>query len=324
MAAYGSKEFAKIDYDAWAQTRSTLVYIARMIVGRSKYVVVIVGDKLPEANSLGFGYSTTKVHGLFKLLDEHPQCTVYYGSEHRTSKCCCRCGQVLLDARMGESRSLAEKEDRRPRDHRKQTEKSRTKVCLMCKPMDLKGMLPMMRSPLPEKTIYVLKNKRELQIEREAANKGQTLSKNQKYAHLEKITWKSKHTISKTTGKRFRRRKTKWRMRQIENDDIDVCFSIWKRHQFNGAYALDAVASRSLNRDINASINIRKLFYCDTYDVSRPANFTEPAPRQNDRTKRRRLEMDEARISATKNYHRTKSRRNNPNVSGLEPQPVIN
>lgn len=106
MQAYGSREYARIDYNQWAQTRRALVQIKRMIIGNGKRVTVIVGDKLPAANSPVKGYRGTQTHGLFKMLDEDARCTVHYGSEHRTSKCCCRCGEVLQDARMGESREM--------------------------------------------------------------------------------------------------------------------------------------------------------------------------------------------------------------------------
>lgn len=278
MAVYGSEEYAKINYDAWLQTKRTLIYIVRMLVGLGQQdVVVIVGDKLPAANSLCFGYRKTQVHGLFKLLAEHPRCTVYYGSEYRSTKCCCRCGQVLQDARMGESRWKAWSEDRTPRNRGNRTQKSRTKVCLMCKPMDIAAMLPEMRAPLPTNTVFVLKNNREMRLEREAARRinddnAQAIGNNHngsssarsaplpQYSRAEKVTWKIKYKISKTTGKRVRSRKVKLRTHQ--NDDynnMDLSLSMWKRHKFAGAYALDATASRTFDRDINAAINIRTL-----------------------------------------------------------------
>jgi len=106
MQAYGSREYARINYNQWAQTRRTLIQIKRMIIGNGKCVTVIVGDALPAANSPMRGHRGTQTHGLFKLLDEDARCTVHYGSEFRSSKCCCRCGEVLQDARIGESRDM--------------------------------------------------------------------------------------------------------------------------------------------------------------------------------------------------------------------------
>lgn len=125
--------------------------IVRIIVGNSKNVVVIVGDKLPVADSPVRGHLGTRTHGLFKLLKEHPACKkVIFGSEHRTSKCCCRCGQVLQDGRMDENRHKTH-EKQEARNHGMRTQKSRTKVCLVCKPMNLTSILPKMRCPLPTK-----------------------------------------------------------------------------------------------------------------------------------------------------------------------------
>ncbi|XP_055301907.1 uncharacterized protein LOC129568258 [Sitodiplosis mosellana] len=246
---------------------------------------------------------------------------------------------------MSESRYKAWKEDRLW--HRgSRTKKSRTKVCLVCKPMDIASMLPTMRSPLPDKGIYLLKNKRELRLERKAAraianDDANAITKDPptmvindankqkyRYTHVKKIhyTWKSKHKISKTTGKRVRSRKIKWRMHENE-ENINFNLSMWKLHKCNGAYALDKTASRSFNRDINAAINIRTLFYCDTYDVPRPANFTETAEHQKERTKKRKEELDEARKRANTNYRRLQCRRRrlrrNVNASDVEEEELI-
>lgn len=147
----------------------------------------------------------------------------------------------------------------RNRGQRKQ--ESRTKVCLMCKPMNLASILPKMRWPLPTKNIYVLKNKRELRLVRQAMKEEFDVVHDKEldemmmispplYKYKTKITVKSKHRKS-ATGKRCRRSKFKWK---IHNDDIDL--SLWKRHKIGD---LDEIASRSFNRDINAAINIRTL-----------------------------------------------------------------
>lgn len=161
MAAYNTKKYARINYDQWVQTKRTLVEIVRLNVGNdiTKNVVVIVGDKLPGANSAVCGYRCTQTHELFKLLDEHPRCKVFFGSEHRSSKCCCRCGQVLQNGRIGESRRKAH-EANRQRSRGSRTQKSRTKICLVCEALDLASKIPQMRSPLPTKSIYILKNNR--------------------------------------------------------------------------------------------------------------------------------------------------------------------
>ncbi|XP_055294988.1 uncharacterized protein LOC129564841 [Sitodiplosis mosellana] len=80
--------------------------------------------------------------------------------------------------------------------------------------------------------------------------------------------------------------------------------------------------SRTLLLNYSLMVVYMEFLLLGTYDVSRPTNFTEPATRQNDRTKRRRLELDEERRRATENYHRTKRRHNNPNASGLIPKPT--
>ena len=124
--------------------------------------------------------------------------------------------------------------------------------------------------------IFVLKNKREMQLEREAAhrlnNNDGNLNNNSQaqsapYVHPEKVIRKTKYSISKTTGKRVRRRKIKWRMHQNDDcDNMDSSLSMWKRRKFDDG-ASKTTASRTFNRDINAAINIRTLCKCVSSSV---------------------------------------------------------
>lgn len=142
---------------------------------------------------------------------------------------------MFQDARQGESCWKAWLEDRVPRDRGSWTQKSRTKVRLMCKPMDIATILPMMRAPLPRNTIFMLKNKREMKMESEMKlerrlnnnnndggnhnNNNNSQAQSSPYVHPKKVIWKTKYSISRTTGKRVRRRLSKWHMYQ--NDDYD-------------------------------------------------------------------------------------------------------
>ncbi|XP_031633783.1 uncharacterized protein LOC116347355 [Contarinia nasturtii] len=282
MDVYGSEAYVLTNFLHWIEIHRTIGELVRMIVaqGHGKHTFVFVG-KAPftHANSPCKGYVRTSVRLLFKALEQHPQCTVRYVDEYRTTKLCSRCFNVLENG---------------SRNGRKTT-KSRFKVCRQCKPSP---------EALPDggSFIYSHKNSKKLKKQKKYRPRYSNEDGRQPKVELKRFNMVDGMLVPAAENAAIvKRPRTHLRRRRL-----DVI--AWKYIRNDDDIGdTTKVRSVTLNRDTNAGRNIRLRGHYELFGIKLPDAFTVDAETQNQHAERRFKQFDENKRKKQQKYQTSKN-----------------